>query len=211
MRARLVCLFAGAIALGTGCGGGNGGTGVEDPVFTSLNVSPSTLSLAVGETKPPLVATPRDQRGDPMAGLPATTFTSSDDTRATVSASGAVTGVSAGTARITASLSHGGVTRTGVSDITVTPSQPPPTSANVAATLSSTFDPENVRISRNGTVTWTWAGLEHNVLFDNVAGRPADIPTRSSGSVARDFPAAGTFPYRCSIHAGMDGTVVVDP
>ena len=45
------------------CRAWGGGTGNEDPVFTSLNVSPTTLSVAVGVTSAPLTASPRDQDG----------------------------------------------------------------------------------------------------------------------------------------------------
>ena len=206
---RLCAVLATASACG---GGGGGGTGTQDPVFTSLSVDPPSLSVAVGAISSPLVATPRDQRGAAMAGLPAASFTSSNEARATVSSTGAVTGVSAGTATVTASLAHLGVTRTNTAAITVTSGEEPaPMTASVAATLSSTFNPPSVRIARTGTVTWTWAGLDHNVLFTSGTDRPADIPTRSTGSVSRDFNTAGTFNYRCSIHAGMEGTVLVDP
>lgn len=145
-----------------------------------------------------------------MSGLPGATFTSSNQARATVSASGAVTGVSAGTSRITASVTHGGTTRTGGTDVTVTaPDGPPPATASVAATINSTFVPDSVRIARGGTVTWEFSSLDHNVVFDNVTGKPADIGTTVNTAVTRTFGTAGTFGYRCTIHAGMDGKVVV--
>jgi plastocyanin len=199
------------IALGSACGGGgDGGTGNEDPVFTSLNVSPTTLSVAVGATSAPLAVSPRDQDGRAMTGLPAATFSSSNQGRATVSGSGAVTGVSAGTATITASVTHGGITRTGSSAITVTAAEgPAPTTANVSATVNSTFNPDSVRIATGGTVTWNFSSLDHNVVFNNVAGKPADIGTTVNESVPRTFGTAGTFPYRCTIHPGMDGKVLV--
>lgn len=210
MRRNIVSSCALVIALGSACGGGGGGTGNEDPVFTSLNVSPATLSVAVGETKAPLAVSPRDQDGRAMSGLPAATFNSSNNGRATVSAGGAVTGVSAGTATITASVTHSGITRTGTSAITVTAVEgPAPATANVAATVNSTFNPDSVRIATGGTVTWNFSSLDHNVVFNNVAGRPADIGTSVNTSVPRTFGTAGTFPYRCTIHAGMDGKVVV--
>lgn len=212
MRQNIVGTCALALMLGTGCGGGGGGggTGNEDPVFTSLSVSPPTLTVAVGATSAPLSVTARDQDGRAMSGLPGATFTSSNQARATVSASGAVTGVSAGTSRITASVTHGGTTRTGGTDVTVTaPDGPPPATASVAATINSTFVPDSVRIARGGTVTWEFSSLDHNVVFDNVTGKPADIGTTVNTAVTRTFGTAGTFGYRCTIHAGMDGKVVV--
>ena len=215
MRRNIVSSCAAVLIFGAGCGGGgDGGTGNEDPVFTSLNVTPTTLSVAVGETKPPLAVSPRDQDGQAMSGLPAATFTSSNDARATVSGTGAVTGVSAGTATITASVTHSGITRTGTSAITVTAPggpDPAPATANVSATVNSTFNPDSVRIAKDGTVTWNFGSLDHNVVFNNVAGKPADIGTTVNAAVPRTFNTAGTFPYRCTIHAGMDGKVVVAP
>lgn len=208
MRWNMVSSCAVLIVLASACGGG--GTGNEDPVFTSLDVTPTTLSVAVGETSAPLTVSPRDQDGRAMSGLPAATFSSSNEARARVSAGGAVTGVSAGTATITASVTHSGITRTGTSAITITAAEgPPPATANVAATVNSTFNPDSVRIATGGTVTWNFSSLDHNVVFNNVAGKPADIPTTVNTSVDRTFGTAGTFPYRCTIHAGMDGKVLV--
>ena len=211
MHRNIVSSCALLIAVGSACGGGGGGgTGNEDPVFTSLNVSPTTLTVAVAETKAPLTVTPRDQDGRAMSGLPAASFSSSNEARATVSPSGAVTGVSVGTATITASVTHSGTTRSGTSAITVVPAEgPAPATANVAATVNSTFNPDSVRISQGGSVTWNFASLDHNVVFNAVAGRPTDIGTSVNTSVTRSFGTAGTFPYRCTIHAGMDGKVVV--
>ena len=214
MQRNMVCSCAAILVIATGCGGGGGGggTGNEDPIFTSLNVTPTTLSVAVGETKLPLVVSPRDQNGQAMSGLPSPTFTSSNEARARVSGTGAVTGVSVGTATITASVTHAGVTRTGTSAVTVTNAgDPAPPTASVSATVNSTFVPDSVRIAKDGTVTWNFGSLDHNVVFDNVTGKPADIGTSANTAVARTFATAGTFPYRCTIHAGMDGKVVVAP
>lgn len=212
MRRNIVGTCAIVLFIGAGCGGGGGGggTGNEDPVFTSLDVTPTTLTVAVGATTAPLAVTPRDQDGRAMSGLPGATFSSSNQARATVSAAGAVTGVSAGTARITASITHAGTTRTGGTDVTVTPGAgPPPAEASVAATINRTFVPDSVRIAQGGTVTWNFASLDHNVVFDVVSGRPANIGTTANAAVARTFGTAGTFGYQCTLHPGMDGKVVV--
>ena len=69
MRQQIVGTCALVLMLGTGCGGGGGGTGNEDPVFTSLSVSPPTLTVAAGATTAPLSVTARDQDGRSMSGL----------------------------------------------------------------------------------------------------------------------------------------------
>ena len=206
MRIAGVCLMVAAAVL-TGCGGddGDGGTPPVTHVFTSITVEPAAPTVVVGGTTT-LTATAKDQNGASMSGL-TTTYTSSDQTKATVTNAGVVTGVAAGTSRITVTGTIGSVTKTQNVDVTVSASAP--TSANVAATASSQFTPQTVTIARNGTVTWTFAIL-HNVSF-TTANSPQNIPDTGTGSVSRTFPTAGTFAYQCTIHPGMTGSVTVTP
>jgi len=199
--ARLWCAVAG-LAVG-GCGGdGNGGGTGPTPVFTSVAVTPTTPSVIVGLTEQ-LTATAKDQNGGNLSGA-TFTFASSDQTKATVNGSGLVTGVAAGTSRITVTGSLGGATKTANVDINVV--APGPTAA-VSATAGSQFEPRTVAVTTGGTVTWSFAIL-HNVQFTG-AGAPANIPDRGTGSEARQFNTAGTYNYTCGIHSGMSGTVVV--
>jgi plastocyanin len=76
----------------------------------------------------------------------------------------------------------------------------------------SAFVPAVVSIARGGTVTWTnGTGVSHNVVFDAVAGAPASVASHTTGSNARTFSTGGTFAFRCTNHAGMDGSVNVAP
>jgi len=200
---RMAVALATAAVLGACGGDGDGGTSTVTPVFTTFTVSPTTATIAVGSTQA-LTATARDQNSAAMSGL-TVSYTSSDETKATVTSAGVVTGVAVGTARITATGTVGSVTKTANVDITVTSTLPQ--SASVAATLQDTFDPSQASVARGGSVTWTFA-KEHNVTFD-ASGSPSNIPTTSSGSVSRTFPNAGTFAYHCTIHTGMAGRVVV--
>lgn len=78
---------------------------------TEITVTPATVSVAVGATSTLTVA---DQDAEALtSGL---TFTSSDPTKATVSAGGVVTGVAAGTSTITAT--YEGLTDTCVVTVT---------------------------------------------------------------------------------------------
>jgi plastocyanin len=89
------------------------------------------------------------------------------------------------------------------------PPAPPPASANVVAgETTNTFAPSSVNVARNGTVTWTFGYLQHNVTFSS-AGAPANIPNSTDTQVSRTFATAGTFNYTCTLHPGMNGTVVV--
>jgi uncharacterized protein YjdB len=86
----------------------------------SVRVTPGSASIQVGATVQ-LSATPEDAQGNPLAGR-AITWSSSTPAVATVSSSGLVTGVSAGSTPITAT-SEG---TSGTSSITVTDPPPPP-------------------------------------------------------------------------------------
>lgn len=102
---------------------------------------------------------------------------------------------------------------TGCSDDDPNEPNPPPASADVTATNGLTFQPGTARVATGGEVTWEFEATGHNVTFDAVAGAPADIGgSNANTSISRSFATAGTFPYECTIHPGMSGSVqVVDP
>lgn len=69
------------------------------------------------------------------------------------------------------------------------------------------FDPSATTVPVGSTVTWTWAdGADvHNVTFDD-GQKSAD---QSSGGYTRVFGTAGSYPYHCTRHPGMTGSVTV--
>ncbi len=70
------------------------------------------------------------------------------------------------------------------------------------------FTPPSTTVPLNTTVTWTWqASTDHNVTFDNTS--LGFSPPQTTGTYAKQFTTVGTFTYRCTFHAGMDGSVVV--
>lgn len=92
------------------------------------------------------------------------------------------------------------------------PSEPndPGGNDDLAVTVSNNaFNPSSLSVPVNSTVTWQWSsgGVAHNVTF-GTAPNSGDL---TSGSFARPFSAAGTFPYSCTIHGaqGMTGVVNV--
>lgn len=176
--------------------------------FAALTLAPAPATVSVGGTQQ-LTATARDARGGAIAGATGFTYASSDQTKATVSTSGLVSGVAAGTSTITAALTRDGVTANGTSVVTVSGSAGFPSSALVVAGTDLLFTPNRVDIAAGGTVTYRFQATAHNVFYDVVTGAPTTVPTTSNGDVDRTFPTAGTFPYSCHIHAGMTGTVVV--
>jgi uncharacterized protein YjdB len=101
---------------------------VVAPVAT-VSVSPSSSTLAIGGTVQ-LIASAFDGGGAPLTGRPVT-WSSSNATVATVSATGLVTAVSAGTATLTASVEG----RTGSATVTVNP--PPVATVQVAPATAS--------------------------------------------------------------------------
>jgi plastocyanin len=181
--------------------------GSASPVFTSVGVTPAAPGVSVGGTVQ-LAAAARDQNGQAMSGLPAATWTTSDASRATVSASGLVTGVAAGSVTVTASIASGGVTRTGSATVTVSAGPATPTSV-VVTTPGESFAPATATIGVGGTVTWEISGATHNVTFGAAAPAGGNIPDTRAGTASRQFTAAGTYEYQCTRHSGMQGRVVV--
>jgi len=188
------------ILLLSACGdGGIGGT--TAPVVTTVSISAPSTTVAVGGSMQ-LTASATDANGNAVTGMTAT-WVSSNQVVATVSTSGVVSGVAAGSVTITATIN--GIA--GSKDLTVTPF---PAAATVQAGAGVVFDPLQVDIMAGGTVTWAFATVTHNVTFSgSTAGTPANIGNTSGASVARTFTTAGTFNYTCTLHAGMNGTVVV--
>lgn len=92
------------------------------------------------------------------------------------------------------------------------PPPPPPPAPNTVAVTSNQFNPENLTVARNTTVTWSFQGGTHDVTFeDNVENSARN---QSSGTHNRAFANAGTVRYRCTLHStsftsGMIGSVVV--
>jgi len=70
------------------------------------------------------------------------------------------------------------------------------------------FSPTSLTVSVGTTVTWkNTDNVQHSVtsdsgLFDSGLFNPG-------GSYTHTFSTAGTYPYHCTIHAGMTGTITV--
>jgi plastocyanin len=135
----------------------------------------------------------KDQHGQTMVGIGSASFSSDNNAIAGVGGDGTITAVAAGTARITASLTAGGVTKTGTTTVTALVA---PTNASVVAP-AATFQPATADISAGGTVTWTFESVAHQVTF-TTPGAPDNIPSLQNGFAVRTFPNHGTFHYQCS-------------
>ena len=72
------------------------------------------------------------------------------------------------------------------------------------------FAPAGLTVNPGDTVVWIWNGSRHNVTFDqSVMGAPTNCGEFSIGDCRRVLNVPGTFPFTCTLHSGMDGTVTV--
>jgi len=69
--------------------------------------------------------------------------------------------------------------------------------------------PDPVAVGVGGTVTWTNDdAVAHTVTFDD-ASRTSSKNLDPGATFSATFPKAGSYPYHCSIHSSMQGTVTV--
>ena len=67
------------------------------------------------------------------------------------------------------------------------------------------FDERVIEVSPGTTVTWTWNGDHtHNVVGEGWASDNQD-----EGTFQHTFMAPGEYDYKCTLHGGMTGRVVV--
>jgi plastocyanin len=70
------------------------------------------------------------------------------------------------------------------------------------------FKAKTTRISKGQTVVWKWVGSNpHNVVAGFLTKKQK--ATRVSGKISHTFKTRGTFSFRCTIHSGMNGKIVV--
>lgn len=97
---------------------------------------------------------------------------------------------------------------TGVAPIVVnkqTQGGPPPVFAEVSMANIS-FNPQQVEIAVGGTVRF----VNNDGVPHNATGAQFSTPNLNAGqSNEVRLTSAGTFPYSCTLHAGMNGSIVV--
>src|SRR5437899_441446 len=182
---------------------GTSGLTVTNVPVASVTVSPAAATVTVGTTTQ-LTATPKDANGAALSGR-AVTWATSNAAIATVSASGVVTGVAAGSATITAtSEGQSGTSAITVTNVPVASVTVSPTAAGVTvgATTQLTATPKDA----NGTalsgrvVTWATsnaaaATVSASGLVTGVAAGSATITATSEGkSGSAAITVSGTTP-----------------
>jgi plastocyanin len=70
------------------------------------------------------------------------------------------------------------------------------------------FEPKQIQVPLGTRVLWLWTD---SVVHDVVSDQFKSSAPLNGGAYAIRFDRSGTYPYRCTLHTGMDGTVVVTP
>ena len=77
---------------------------------------------------------------------------------------------------------------------------------NEVDVVDNRFEPAVIAVETGDTVTWTWGGeTPHDVTGDDFASE-----TQTDGTFTHTFETSGQYQYRCTIHSGMNGLVVVE-
>ncbi len=153
---------------------------VTNVPVASLQVSPASANLLVGQALS-LTATTRDSAGNPLIGRPVS-WTSSNPSVATVSSSGQVTGVTQGSATITAtSESKSNTAALTVTSVPVAAVAVAPATANltVGQTVQLTATPKDSAGSALTGRTVTWASSNTAVATVGPSGL---VTSKAAGS-----------------------------
>ncbi|MDP4271302.1 MAG: cupredoxin family copper-binding protein [Bacteroidota bacterium] len=70
------------------------------------------------------------------------------------------------------------------------------------------FNPSSLTVAQGTTVTWTnKESVTHTVTSNTSIFNSGSLS--NGGTFSYKFNTVGTFPYHCSIHSGMTGTIIV--
>ena len=211
---RWACVAVTSVILGCGGGGGDDGGTTNPPpppppggtqTLGSISTNVTSMSLGAGDTQTISVSAFDTNGGLIVNANPS--FTAASATIAEVDGAGTVLGIRSGSTTITVTVSIGAVTRTASVAVNVTGTLP--AQGNVSTASGDIFTPNKIAIGQGGQVTWTFGGTEHTVVFSST-GAPAGITSGGySSSHSRTFTQSGNYSYVCTIHAGMNGQVIV--
>lgn len=83
-----------------------------------------------------------------------------------------------------------------------------PSAVGGASTITASgtsFSPSKSKVAQGTSVTWTFFG-NHTTTSNQSFWNSGQ---RSSGNFDQEMPSSGKFPYHCTVHAGMNGSIVV--
>lgn len=81
----------------------------------------------------------------------------------------------------------------------------PPVATSQVRVVDNAFEPPDAELTTGDTLTWQWEGdSDHNVVGDDF-----ESSVQSDGTFEHRFTDPGTYTYRCTLHAGMRGSVTV--
>jgi plastocyanin len=83
---------------------------------------------------------------------------------------------------------------------------PPSVEGPAVAVRDYEFEPASLTVEAGATVTWVWEGRSPH----DVVGQGFESKDQSSGTFRHTFDRPGTYAYQCTIHPGMEGTIVVE-
>lgn len=180
-------------------------------VVASLTVALSDATLPIGGLGQASV-TARDANNALVAlGSRTVVWSSTNVANATVSSDGIFSAIGIGTTQIRATVIENGTSIAGNATLTVSANPDAKQSVDVSMP-GLTFSPADVVVKVGGTVRFIFPNLDHNVIWSpRITGSPNDIAISSNKTISSTFPTAGVYPYKCTLHDGMVGTVVVSP
>jgi plastocyanin len=69
------------------------------------------------------------------------------------------------------------------------------------------FSPKSVRVAPNSKINFVWKeNVAHNIVFSTGGFKSK---TQNKGTFVVELKKAGTYKYKCTLHPGMDGSIVV--
>jgi plastocyanin len=98
---------------------------------------------------------------------------------------------------------------------TTTVTQTPAGGGSTVAIQNFAFIPQSITVPRGTTVTWTNQDAVDHQIINDAQGSAAQGSLFTSGALAKGasysfkFDNPGSYPYHCSIHPSMTGTVIV--
>src|SRR5262245_60136564 len=88
-----------------------------------------------------------------------------------------------------------------------TPQAPTDTTGGPTVTIKNlAYTPATLTVQAGATVTWVW---QDGAIAHDVKGNDFNSPVTAQGTFSHRFTTPGTYPYLCTLHPNMTGTIEV--